>query len=136
MTGRRVIASNVIGPTNLVAACGHDRDDVVAALLQPARDLDGLVGADPAGHAERDHIAMVECPDCRCVGLLDRRRVIPIERLYLPGDDFLLGDGGLLVVADGDAWRRPGQELAGAGPGGDDELEGVGKLGTVNHEMS
>ena len=33
---------------------GHDRRDLVAALLQPARDLDGLVRADPAGHAERD----------------------------------------------------------------------------------
>ena len=32
----------------------HDRDDVVAALLQPARDLDGLVGADAAGDAEGD----------------------------------------------------------------------------------
>ena len=32
----------------------HDRDDVVTALLQPARDLDGLVGADSAGDAERD----------------------------------------------------------------------------------
>ena len=30
---------------------GHDGDDLVAALLQPARDLDGLVGADAAGHA-------------------------------------------------------------------------------------
>ena len=28
----------------------HDRDDVVAALLQAARDLDRLVRADPAGH--------------------------------------------------------------------------------------
>ena len=32
----------------------HDGDDVVAALLQAARDLDGLVGADAAGHAEGD----------------------------------------------------------------------------------
>ena len=32
----------------------HDRGDVVAALLQPARDFDGLVGADAAGDAERD----------------------------------------------------------------------------------
>ena len=29
-------------------------DDLVAALLQPARDLDGLVRADPAGNAERN----------------------------------------------------------------------------------
>ena len=32
----------------------HHGDDLVAALLQPARDLDGLVGADAAGDAERD----------------------------------------------------------------------------------
>src|SRR5690606_29515827 len=32
----------------------HHGDDIVAALLQPAADLDGLVGADPAGDAERD----------------------------------------------------------------------------------
>ena len=32
----------------------HDGDDFVAALLQPARDLDRLVGADAAGDAERD----------------------------------------------------------------------------------
>ena len=29
----------------------HDGDDLVAALLQPARDLHGLVGADAAGDA-------------------------------------------------------------------------------------
>ena len=32
----------------------HDGDDLVAALLQPARDLDGLVRPDAAGHAQRD----------------------------------------------------------------------------------
>ena len=32
----------------------HDRRDVVALLLQAARDLDRLVGADAAGDAERD----------------------------------------------------------------------------------
>ena len=31
---------------------GHHRDDLVAALLQAARDLDRLVGADAAGHSE------------------------------------------------------------------------------------
>ena len=32
----------------------HDRGDVVPALLQPARDLDRLVGADAAADAEGD----------------------------------------------------------------------------------
>ena len=31
---------------------GHEGDDLVVALLQLARDLDGLVGADSAGDAE------------------------------------------------------------------------------------
>ena len=35
----------------------HHGHDLVAALLQPARDLDGLVGADAAGDAERDQHA-------------------------------------------------------------------------------
>ena len=49
-----MIASNVTGPTKRVADVRHDGDDVVAALLQAARDLDGLVGADAAGDAERN----------------------------------------------------------------------------------
>src|SRR5262249_56726612 len=32
----------------------HHRDDLVSALLQPARNLDSLVGADAASYAERD----------------------------------------------------------------------------------
>ena len=32
----------------------HDRDDLVPLLLQAARDLHRLVGADAAGHAECD----------------------------------------------------------------------------------
>ncbi len=40
----------------------HDGDDLVAARLQPARDFDRLVGADAAGHAERDqrHVIQLE----------------------------------------------------------------------------
>ena len=52
ITGRRVIASKVSGPTNRVAGARHDRHDVVPALLKSAADLDRLVGADAAGHAE------------------------------------------------------------------------------------
>ena len=54
MTRRRVIASNVIGADEARRRVRHDGDDLVAALLQPARDLDRLVGADAAGDAERD----------------------------------------------------------------------------------
>src|SRR3954452_23351700 len=50
------------------------------------------------------------------------------------GHHFLRRDSGLLVVAHLDARRRSGQQLPGAGAGGDDELERVGELGTVNHE--
>jgi hypothetical protein len=32
----------------------HDRDDLVTALLQPAGDFNGLIGADTAGNAEGD----------------------------------------------------------------------------------
>jgi len=38
------------------------------------------------------------------------------------------------AIADRDARRRSGQQLAGAGARGDDELERVGKLGAVNHQ--
>ncbi len=54
ITSRRVIASNVSGPTNRLAERVMIGRDVVALLLQAARDLDRLVGADAAGHAERD----------------------------------------------------------------------------------
>ena len=57
ITRRRVIASKVTAPTNLRAERVMTADDVVAALLQPARDLDRLVGADAAGDAERDQLA-------------------------------------------------------------------------------
>src|SRR5262245_16594614 len=50
------------------------------------------------------------------------------------GHHFALRDGGLLVVADFDAGRRSGQELAGAGAGRDDELERILELAAVNHE--
>jgi hypothetical protein len=50
ITGRRVMASKVTGPTKRAA----DRVITAAALLQTAADLDGLVGADAAGHAEGD----------------------------------------------------------------------------------
>ena len=64
------------GPTNRVAERGHDRDDVVAALLQTARDLDRLVGADAAGHAERDQHGASGCTGYSIpVTGLDRRLV-------------------------------------------------------------
>jgi hypothetical protein len=39
-------------PDELPGGLGHDRHHVVAVLLQPTRDLDGLVGADPSAHAQ------------------------------------------------------------------------------------
>ena len=54
ITSRRVIASKVSGPDELGRRAGHHRDHLVAVLLEPARDLDRLVGADAAGHAECD----------------------------------------------------------------------------------
>ena len=58
MTGSRVIASNVSGPTNRRAERVITAWHAVAALLQQARDLDRLVGADAARDAERRRSAM------------------------------------------------------------------------------
>src|SRR5215475_14417825 len=58
---------------------------------------------------------------------------VGVDFFDLLGDDFFLGDGGLLPIARGDARNRPVQQLAGAGTGRHDELEGVGKLAAVNH---
>ena len=48
MTGSRVMASKVSGPTKRRAVARHHRLHAVPALLQQARDLDRLVGADAA----------------------------------------------------------------------------------------
>jgi hypothetical protein len=101
---------------------GHHRDHLVAALLQPACDLDGLVRADSLGYAERDQSHA-----------LFGRLFFPLEGLDLASHHFLRRHGGLLVILDVDARRRSGQELARAGAGVDYELELVGELGTVNH---
>ena len=54
MTSRRVIASKVSGPTKRRRRARHHGHHVVAVLLQAARDLHRLVGADAAGDAECD----------------------------------------------------------------------------------
>ena len=54
MTGRRVIASNVSFADELTRRAGHDGGHLVAAFLQPAHDLDRLIGADAAGYAKCD----------------------------------------------------------------------------------
>src|SRR5881394_3932172 len=64
--------------------------------------------------------------------LLDYQ-ILPVDLFYSLRHHFLGGDGGLLVLADGDARRRAGQQLARTRAGRDDELERVGQLGTVNH---
>src|SRR6478672_8487321 len=60
-------------------------------------------------------------------------QILPLDCFHRLRDHFLRGDGRLLVLADADARRRAGQQLARPRPGGDDELERVGQLGTVNH---
>ena len=54
MTCRRVMASKVTAPDEPRSGMRHHGDDIVAALLQAARDLHGLVGADAAGDSEGD----------------------------------------------------------------------------------
>ena len=56
-----------------------------------------------------------------------------LDLLHLLRDDFTLRDGGLLVIADVDARRRSGKQLARARAGGDHEFERVGQLAAVNH---
>ena len=51
----RVIASNVSSPTNFLRRPSHHRNDVVPLLLKATDDLDGLVGADSAAHAQSNH---------------------------------------------------------------------------------
>src|SRR5258707_781812 len=60
-------------------------------------------------------------------------RLLGFDLFYSLRHDFLLGDGGLLVIADGHAGRRTGHQLPRASTGGHHELEGVWKLGAVNH---
>src|SRR5690348_3764802 len=63
--------------------------------------------------------------------------IFPGDLLHRPGDDFGLRDRRLLVIADLDARRRSGEELARARARGDHEFERVLKLGAINHgEMS
>src|SRR5712691_8469044 len=57
-----------------------------------------------------------------------------LDLFYGLRDHFLLRDRRLLVLADRDAGRRPGEELARAGAGGDDEFERILELAAVNHE--
>ena len=90
----------------------HHGDHLVAALLQAACDLDGLVRADAAGDAEGDE------------HYLGNRFAVPFDFFDVClADDFLLGDGCLLVLADADARRGTGEQLARAGAGRYDELE-------------
>src|SRR4026209_982496 len=63
--------------------------------------------------------------------ILLRRGLDLLDRLR---DDFLPRDGGLLVLADRDARRRYGQELARPGAGGHDELERVGQFAAIDHQ--
>src|SRR4029079_6761073 len=101
----------------------HDCDDVVSALLQTARDLDGFVGPDASGYPKGDkrHSLFL------CVGF---------DLLDLLGDDLALRNRRLLVLADLDARLRAIEQLTGPGTGGHDKLERVGKFAAVNHMNS
>ena len=88
-------------------------DDVVAALLQPARDLDGLVGADAAGDAERDQGHAVPTRPARstCFATLPSFTSFCASRTIFS-----------LPVVRG---VQPAQQLPGARAGDDHELERV-----------
>src|SRR5262245_11827204 len=70
----------------------------------------------------------------RLMRLLFRGDGVGLDLLDRPGDDFLLSDRRLLVIGDVDARRRSVEELAGAGAGGDDELERIRELAAIDHE--
>ncbi len=100
-------------------AAGHHGDDVVPVLLQPARDLDRLVGADAAGDAECDecHVPVLAV---RAEERADDRfgdAAHPVHARPLGGDDLLQPHHGRLelvvdhdvVVLAGSARLRPGR---------------------------
>src|SRR3954452_16638669 len=66
--------------------------------------------------------------------LVAARRGVGVDLLDRLGDHLALRDGGLLVFADIDARRRPGEQLPRARAGSDDELERILELGAVDHE--
>src|SRR5438876_2926725 len=57
------------------------------------------------------------------------------DLLHGLGDDFLLGDGRLLVFAGNDARGGPGKKLTRAGAGGNHEFERVGQFASINHYL-
>src|SRR4249919_1451511 len=141
MTRRRVIASNVIGPTNRVAACVITATTSWPRFCRPRATSTALYAPMPPVTPRATRAMTVGEFASWWIGDSSHHvtnsfslRFVPLDHLHLFGDDFLLRDGGLLVFTDDDARRGSGEELPGARAGGDDEFEGVGKLGTVNHE--
>src|SRR5262249_38827494 len=98
----------------------HHGHDVVPAFLQPARDLNRLVGADPPGDTERYQHG-------------SRSLFFSLDLLDLPGQDFRLRHRRLLVLADRHARHRSREELPGPRAGGGDELERIGQLAAIDH---
>src|SRR3954466_2364460 len=99
MTRRRVIASNVTGPTNRVAACVITATTSWPRFCSPRATSTALYAPMPP----------VTPSAIRAIDLF-ARFLFALERLDSPGDHFLGGDGRLLVLADGDARRRAGQQ--------------------------
>jgi hypothetical protein len=112
------------GPNKARRILGHHGDDLVAALLQPSRHFDGLVGADAAGHAKRNQHRQPTMSLARfwLLDLLDGLR-----------NDFLLGDGRLLVLAGRHPRGRSRQQLPGASARRYNELERIGQFAPINH---
>ena len=80
ITRRRVMASKVTGADEAPAPRASSRPDhVVPALLQQTRELDGLVGADSAGHSEGD-----ERHGLLNVSMIRRSRRFPSARKRCP----------------------------------------------------
>src|SRR5438067_8436659 len=62
------------------------------------------------------------------------RRLVVLDLLDGRGDDLGLRERRLLVLAGRHARRGSGEQLARARAGGDDELEGIRELASVDHE--
>src|SRR5713226_5800981 len=123
MTRRWVIASNVTGPTNRVAECVITATTSCPRFCNPRATSTALYAPMPPVTPSAMRLMLY--------GPLVRLR-FRLELLDPVGDDFLLRDRGLLVLADGDARRRSGEELTRARAGGDHELERVGQLASIN----
>src|SRR5215471_1670412 len=108
MTRRRVIASNVTRPTNRVAECVITATTSWPRFCSPRATSTAL-------YAPMPPVTPSAMSDMAMTDQLLRLECLVRDLLDLFRDDFLLGDGSLLVLADGDARRRSGKQLPGTG---------------------